>query len=191
MHKRLGLTALTTLATLGLMAANAAQAADAAPGFYAGVSIGNASAEDDDSGFDGDDTGFKLFGGYSFNQNFAVELAYFNGGAPDDNFGSINVELETTGFIGSAVGRLPVSDTVTLFGKIGFASYDVEATARSGGSALRRTTATPTWRTASAPRSPLPSSSKCGSSGKRSTCRTARSASCRSAVCIASDRNRR
>lgn len=132
MHKRLGLTALTTVAALGLMAANAAQA-DVAPGFYAGVSIGSASAEDDESGFDGDDTGFKLFGGYSFNQNFAVELAYFDGGAPDDNFGAVNVELETTGFIASAVGRLPVSDTVSLFGKIGFASYDLEATASSGG----------------------------------------------------------
>lgn len=129
MYKHLG---LSTLAALGLMAATAAQA-DVQPGFYAGVGIGNASAEDDDSGFDGDDTGFKLFGGYSFNDNFAIEVAYFDGGAPDDTFDDINVELEVTGFNASAVGRLPVSETVSLFGKIGFASYDLEATARLGG----------------------------------------------------------
>lgn len=133
MYKRLGLTTRVTLmAALALMATTAAQA-DVQPGFYAGVGIGNASAEEDESGFDGDDTGFKLFGGYSFNDNFAIELAYFDGGAPDDNFGPINVELEVTGFNASAVGRLPVSDTVSLFGKIGFASYDLEATASSGG----------------------------------------------------------
>ena len=129
MFKRLG---LTTLAALWLMAATAVQA-DTQPGFYAGVGIGNASAEDDVSGFDGSDTGFKLFGGYSFNDNFAVELAYLDGGAPDDRFGNINVELEVSGLNASAVGRLPVSNTVSLFGKLGFASYDVEATASSGG----------------------------------------------------------
>ena len=129
MYKRVG---LSSLAALALMAATAAQA-DVQPGFYAGVSIGSASAEEDESGFDGDDTGFKLFGGYSFNENFAVELAYFDGGAPDDDFGPVNVELEVNGFNASAVGRLPVSETVALFGKIGFASYDIEATASSGG----------------------------------------------------------
>ncbi len=133
MDKRFGFSALvTTMAALGLMAATAAQA-DVQPGFYAGVSVGSASVEDDESGFDGDDTGFKLFGGYSFNDNFAIELAYFDGGAPDDDFGPVNVELEVTGFNASAVGRLPVSETVSLFGKIGFASYDLEATASSGG----------------------------------------------------------
>ena len=129
MFKRLG---LSTLAALGLMAATAAQA-DVQPGFYAGLGIGSASAEDDESGFDGDDTGFKLYGGYTFNDNFAIELAYLNGGAPDDRFGNIGVELEVSGLNASAVGRLPVSDTVSLFGKLGFASYDVEATARAGG----------------------------------------------------------
>jgi OmpA-OmpF porin, OOP family len=129
MYKRLG---LSTLAALGLMAATAAHA-DVQPGFYAGLGIGSASAEDDESGFDGDDTGFKLYGGYSFNDNFAIEVAYLDGGAPDDRFGSIDVELEVTGFNASAVGRLPVSETVSLFGKIGFASYDLEATASSGG----------------------------------------------------------
>jgi OOP family OmpA-OmpF porin len=132
MCKRPGLSALPALAALALLGATAAQA-DVRPGFYGGVSIGSASVEDDDSGFDGDDTGFKLFGGYSFNDNFAVELAYINGGGPDDDFGPINVELEVSGFNASAVGRLPVSETVALFGKLGFASYDVEATARSGG----------------------------------------------------------
>jgi OmpA-OmpF porin, OOP family len=128
-YKRLALSGFAAFALSAAMAAHA----DVQPGFYAGLGAGTASVEDDDTGFDGDDTAFKLFGGYAFNDNFAVELAYIDGGTPDDRFGNIDVDLEVTGLNASAVGRLPVSDTVALFGKVGFASYDLKATARLGG----------------------------------------------------------
>lgn len=129
MNKRIGLCAL---ATLGLMIGTAAQA-EVAPGFYAGVGIGNSKLdfEDEELGidFDADDTGFKIFGGYNFNQYFGVEAAYVNGGQPTDDVFGVDVEFELTGFIGSVVGRVPVGDTFALFGKVGFASYDVEVSA--------------------------------------------------------------
>lgn len=114
------------------MFASASVVADVQPGFYAGASLGKASIEVDDAGFDADDTAFKVFGGYTFNPNFAVELAFVDGGKPDERFGAGQVEVAVDGLNLSAVGRLPVNDKFSVFGKLGFASYDVEAKGRIG-----------------------------------------------------------
>jgi OOP family OmpA-OmpF porin len=133
MYKRI---ALNGLAMLGLLAGATAYA-EQAPGFYAGVGIGEATIEVDDVDFDASDTAFKVFGGYSFNENFAVELTYFDGGSPNENFefagigGSVDAEVD--GLNASVVGRIPVGDTFSLFAKLGFASYDVKVTARAAG----------------------------------------------------------
>lgn len=122
MHKCLGLSAF---AALGLMAVTAAQA-DTQPGFYAGVGLGQSTIDvglSDDS-----DMSFKVFGGYSFNEHFAVELAYIDGGSVEERQGPSSVEVEVTGLSAMAVGRLPVNDTFSLYGKLGLASYDVEVT---------------------------------------------------------------
>jgi OOP family OmpA-OmpF porin len=134
MYKRV---ALNGLAVLGLLAGASAYA-EQAPGFYAGVGIGQATLEVDDLDFvdfDASDTAFKVFGGYNFNANFAAEVSYFDGGAPSENLdfgggftGSIDGEL--TGLNFSAVGRIPVTQSFAIFGKLGYASYDVKATAR-------------------------------------------------------------
>lgn len=117
------------LALLGLLASTAVLA-ETQPGFYVGAGVGKASIEVDDTGFDADDTAFKVFGGYNFNQYFAVEATYFDGGKPDERFGSGVVEAATDGVNASAVGRLPIGDVFSLFAKVGFASYDVEVTTR-------------------------------------------------------------
>jgi OOP family OmpA-OmpF porin len=123
MHKRLG---LTVLATLTLAASMAAQAADTQPGFYAGAGIGTTKLGDDISGVDESDTGFKIFGGYSFTQNWAAEVSYFDLGEASVSGGGANASLGLTGLSASVVGRLPVSDMFTVYGKLGFASYDVD-----------------------------------------------------------------
>jgi OmpA-OmpF porin, OOP family len=131
MYKRIGLSGL---AVLSLMAGAAAQAADVQPGFYAGVGIGNGTIEVDEVDFDESDTAFKIFGGYSFNENFAVELTYLDGGAPEMTVSGIggtgSVEAEVTGLNVAALGRIPLASTFAIFGKIGLTSYDVEATGR-------------------------------------------------------------
>lgn len=129
MYKRF---ALGSLAILGL-AAGAAAHADVTPGFYAGASLGESSIEVDGADFDASDTAFKVFGGYLFNQHFAVEASWFDGGAPDERAGPASVEVELTGLTASAVGRLPLGDAFTLFGKIGFTSYDAEIVGRVNG----------------------------------------------------------
>jgi Outer membrane protein beta-barrel domain len=132
MYKRF---ALNGLAMIGLLAGASAYA-EQAPGFYVGAGIGDATVEVDDVDFDASDTAFKVFGGYSFNQYFAVELTYFDGGSPSEDFSEFgvngSVEAEIDGLNASMVGRIPVGDSFSLFGKLGFASYDVTATARAG-----------------------------------------------------------
>ena len=123
MHKRLGLTALAALA---LMAATAAQA-DTQPGFYAGAGIGSTKVGDDNlSGVDDSDTGFKIFGGYTFTENWGVEVSYFDFGEASVSAGNSSASVGITGLSASAVGRLPVNDMFAVYGKLGFASYDVD-----------------------------------------------------------------
>ena len=122
MHKRLGLTALAALA---LMAATAAQA-DTQPGFYAGAGIGSTKVGDDISGVDDSDTGFKIFGGYTYTENWGVEVSYFDFGEASVSAGNSSASVGITGLSASAVGRLPVNDMFAVYGKLGFASYDVD-----------------------------------------------------------------
>lgn len=134
MHKRLTLSAVTVL---GLGFGVAAQA-DVTPGYYAGASLGQSTVEVDlGFTFDESDTAFKVFGGYTFNQYFSVELAWFDGGDPEmDISGAGSLSVGFDGFVGSAVGTLPVTEAFTLFGKVGSASYDakVAASVVGGGS---------------------------------------------------------
>lgn len=99
-------------------------------GFYLGGSIGEATNELGE--FKGSDTAFKLSGGYAFNQYFGVEVAYVDTGTQEDTVGLVEIENESSGVIASALLRLPFGETFAVFGKIGYAFYDSEATARLG-----------------------------------------------------------
>jgi OOP family OmpA-OmpF porin len=130
MYKRLGLSALAALALTASMAARA----DVQPGFYMGAGFGTTKLDDnsfDGVDFDDSDTGFKLFGGYSFNQYFAVEATYFDFGEASgsfDDFGdTTKFDVGVSGLAASAVGTLPVSDIFSVFARLGYASYDVDA----------------------------------------------------------------
>jgi OOP family OmpA-OmpF porin len=110
-------------------------AAEVEPGFYAGVGVGQSTVEVDDIDFDEDDTGFKVFGGYQFNQYFAVELAYIDGGSPDANIlPGLNFEAEVTQINASAVGTIPFNDYFGAMGRLGFSSVDAETRATGLGS---------------------------------------------------------
>jgi len=143
MHKRM---ALNGLALLGLLASSNVLA-EIQPGFYAGVGLGTATVELDadpalaNFKFDSDDTAFKVFGGYNFNQYFALEAAYFDGGEAEETVirglgGTGTVGIGTTGLIASVLGRLPLGEVFSLYGKLGFASYDVEGKGRVNGNVV-------------------------------------------------------
>jgi OOP family OmpA-OmpF porin len=140
MHKRM---ALNAMALLGLLASSTVLA-EIQPGLYVGAGVGKATIELDDEdgfGFDSDDTAFKVFGGYNFNQYFAIEAAYFDGGAPEETVISVpgargTIEVGTTGLIASVLGRVPLGDMFSLYGKLGFASYDAEIKGRVNGNVV-------------------------------------------------------
>ena len=71
-------------------------------------------------------------GGYRVNDNFAVEAAYLYLGEAEDDVAPI-WEAEVTGFNFSAVGILPVSEQIDLFGKVGMFMWDVEISERGYG----------------------------------------------------------
>jgi OOP family OmpA-OmpF porin len=121
--------AAAVLALSGLVAAPHASARGP---FYFGGSVGQSSIDSDiaipgliTSGtVDGKDTGFKIFGGYEFNQYFGVEIAYVDLGKASysGRYGAATVtggKVDLWGLNFSAVGILPLNPSFSLFGKLG------------------------------------------------------------------------
>ena len=88
-------------------------------GFYVGAGIGDFGVKVD--GFDGSDTGFKVFGGYRFIKYLAAEVEYLDGGTVEDG----GLEIDVSGFNLSGVGILPVGEKFNLFAKLGMIFWDV------------------------------------------------------------------
>ncbi len=125
---------------LGLVSVTA-MAAD--PGFYAGVGIGQFNVEIDSVdlgdgstslGFDDDDTGFKIFGGYQFLPWLGAELGYVDGGTASESYsdpdlGGAKLDVDVSAFTVAAVGTLPIGDMFELYGKLGMAFWQGDLTA--------------------------------------------------------------
>lgn len=96
-----------------------------AAGRYVGGSIGYASV-DDPVNFGGteSDLGFKIFGGHRFNDHLALEGFYANFGKPESTVGANTLSFEIFGVGVEAVGIVPVSENVELFGKLGLIVWD-------------------------------------------------------------------
>ena len=93
---------------------------------YIGASIGQSDYEDEET-----DTGFKIYGGYQVNQNFAVEGGYTDLGEVSDG----SFSLSSNGFEVAAVGMLPINPQFDVFGKLGLFLANTEASAVGFGSA--------------------------------------------------------
>ncbi len=129
--------------TLGLVAfvviASPFAAADDS-GWYVGANVGQSRAKIDDDritssllgrGFSGisiadddRDTGYKLFGGYKFNRNVAVEGGYFDLGkfgyaATMNPSATLNGNIKLKGLNLDLVGMLPITEKLSAFGRAG------------------------------------------------------------------------
>jgi len=106
-----------------------AGAASAEPGFSVGASAGYAKIEDSDSGFsfDASDTGYKLFGAYTFASNFGIEGGYIDFGAPSDNILGQTGEIDASGWNLYGVGTIPLSESFDIFAKAGMISWDADS----------------------------------------------------------------
>jgi OmpA-OmpF porin, OOP family len=129
------------IAALGVSSANAADAN--VTGFYVGGNVGSSNVKIDTAGINAavialtgvssavttakeNDVGFKLFGGYRFHPNFAVEAGYFNLG----KFSSTTVTTgpaatgtasikNDNGFNVDLVGIAPINEAFSLFARAG------------------------------------------------------------------------
>ncbi|WP_280553379.1 porin family protein [Halomonas sp. 25-S5] len=145
---------IATAALAGLVASPAfAQSYQYNPaeGPYLGAGIGHSSLDNDtlnewDSygvSTDDTDTGYKLFAGYQFNPNFAVEASYLDfgdfsasGSSGPDN---ANIKLGVDGFGFALVGKLPIQNGFSVHGKLGMVAWeaDLEGNATLDGSYYR------------------------------------------------------
>src|ERR1035437_4003695 len=128
------------LAALAVIASPFAVADDS--GWYGGVNIGQSRAKIDDARItsslvgqgatataitdDNRDTGYKLFGGYKFNRNFALEGGYFDLGrfgytatTTTGPAGTLTGNIRLNGLNFDAVGILPINEKFSAFGRVG------------------------------------------------------------------------
>ena len=131
-------SAFISLASLAAIASNCALADET--GWYGGANIARSSATIDDAritsglaaaGFttnsisDRDrNTGYKVFGGYQINQNFAVEGGYFDLGkfgytASTTPAGTLSGNMRVSGLSLDLVGSLPLFERFSAFGRVG------------------------------------------------------------------------
>lgn len=156
----------TTSGTMGLMAlavlATPLAFADDA-GWYGGASAGRSSATIDDaritSGLLGQglitnsiadrdrDNGYKVFGGYQFNNNFALEGGYFDLGkfgytANTTPPGMLSGDIRLKGLNLDAVGTLPITEKLSVLGRVGV-NYTEASDAFTGTGAVQVTNPNP------------------------------------------------
>lgn len=110
--------------------------ADNSGKFYIGANLGSASFTDANITINGTPATFPnpgalgLLAGYHFNPNLAVELGYTTFGKSTIKTTSGDVILKVSSLNFAAVGTLPMSAEIDLFGKLGISgnSYTEETT---------------------------------------------------------------
>lgn len=115
-----------------MLAALVGTAAAQSQGAYVGGSVGRAEQKLSFGDIKDNDTGFKLFGGYNFNQNFGLEGGYVDLGKLERSGNGARVSFEPTSAYFAATGTLPLDAQFSLFGKAGVASTEVKANAAAG-----------------------------------------------------------
>lgn len=134
----MNLNRLLATVAAGTLLLPAAALAGTESGFYVGAGVGQASVGDIDSDefgdfeFDGDDTAWKIFGGFNFGLipflDLAIEGGYVDFGKPDDTVQNDNVEVDANGF--DVFGLVGVNlGPVGLFGKAGLITWDGDVSA--------------------------------------------------------------
>ena len=106
----------------------------AEPGFYVGGALGKARVDENLDGADlrADSSAFRIFGGYSFTDHVGVEVSYLDLGTFSDTVVAggqqVDVSADADGFSLAAVGRIPVSESLSLQGRAGLFFWDGQST---------------------------------------------------------------
>ena len=119
---------------LALAAAPAARAGK----FFVGASIGQSTVEtspieiETDIDFKGDDTGYKLFGGYALTKFVTFELAAFDLGTISDSVFIYDVSTDVYGASAAVTANLPLFKIASLYGKLGLGWWRVDGRQTNG-----------------------------------------------------------
>lgn len=120
------------LAALASIALAPVASADNPDGFYAGAGVGRFNAQIDDvagaeqaiDNWDENDTAYKIFGGWRFNDYLALEVAYINLGEPSGEVvPGFNVDTQVDGFAPYVVATIPLG-IFEVYGRLGYYFYD-------------------------------------------------------------------
>ena len=117
-------------------------------GPYIGASFGQAKTDADldlgsaldsagydviSSSSDDSDIGYKVYAGYQFNPNFAVEASYVDFGKFEANATvmagepiAANASASIDGFGFALVGKLPIQNGFNVYGKLGMVAWDAD-----------------------------------------------------------------
>lgn len=99
-------------------------------GFAFGTSLGSAHVADRELGFviNDESLGFKVFGIYTFADNFGIEGGFINFGDPHNDFNGLPVRIDAHGWTLYGIGAIPLTGGGEVYGKAGVISWDVEST---------------------------------------------------------------
>ena len=125
--------AVAVLAFAGAGQASAQGDDDKQDGAFVGVGIGDYSSDGDISNvnFDESESVYKLFGGWRWNQFFAIQADYYDLGRVDSSSGGTNLQIETSGYVARIEGTLPLA-FFELFATAGLFYSDVDTSTQTG-----------------------------------------------------------
>ncbi|HEY7238827.1 MAG TPA: porin family protein [Burkholderiales bacterium] len=130
---------LAGFAALPTLAMAQAKGGNADLGFYAGASVGQSKSDCPTSGScDDKDTAYRIFGGYKFHPNIAVEGGYSPLGESSASVPGGNITAEANAWDIVGVGSWPLGNNFSILGKLGF--YNAEL--KLGGVASGKKTTT-------------------------------------------------
>jgi OOP family OmpA-OmpF porin len=108
--------------------------------YYVGGGVGQSKGDDVCDGIsncDDTDIAWKLFGGYRFTQNIAIEGGYVDfgeyTGKVNTIIGTVKAKAEVSGFTAHMVGTLPLHERFSLIARLGTIYADVDVKGSAGG----------------------------------------------------------
>ena len=141
MQKKVLVTALLAgFAALPTLTMAQSKGGNADLGFYAGASVGQSKSDCGNAGgsCDDKDTAYRIFGGYKFHPNIAVEGGYAPLGQTSASLPGGNITAEANAWDIVGVGSGPLGNNFSILGKLGFYNAEIKL----GGAASGKKTTT-------------------------------------------------
>jgi OmpA-OmpF porin, OOP family len=83
--------------------------------------------------FDSHSTAWKFTGGWAFNENFALEASFVDGGTVKQHYGEdFSISVKPNVIQASAIGTYWFNEYVNLYGRVGAAHWDSEGFVSDG-----------------------------------------------------------